>query len=77
MKGSRVTEAGKGARGVITGFSDATLARRLLALGVLPGARLEVVQVAPFRGGFYLKIDGRNVVVRYAEAEHIHFEWQN
>jgi len=77
MKGSRVTEVGKGARGIVTGFSDELLAQRMLALGVLPGALLEVVQVAPFRGGFYLKIDGRNVVVRHSEAEHIHFEWQN
>lgn len=39
--------------------SDPALLRYLASLGLIPGARVEVVEVAPFNGPVHLRVEGR------------------
>lgn len=63
-----VTQLKEGNGGRISHFTDERIAGKLMTMGVLPGSEVRVVRIAPFNGGFYLKVDGINVVVRHSEA---------
>ncbi len=60
-----------GTGGRITHFTDDRIAGKLMTMGVLPGSRLRVMRIAPFKGGYYLKVDGMSIVVRNDEASFI------
>lgn len=60
-----------GGGGRITRFTDDHIAGKLMTMGVLPGSRLRVVRIAPFNGGYYLKVDGMTIVLRNDEASNI------
>ncbi|MCF8245379.1 MAG: ferrous iron transport protein A [Saprospiraceae bacterium] len=62
-------KVGNGGR--ITHFTDDYIAGKLMNMGVLPGSRLRVVRIAPFNGGYYLKVDGMTIVLRNDEASNI------
>ncbi len=68
---SAVTQLKEGNGGRITHFTNDRIAGKLMTMGVLPGSSLRVVRIAPFNGGYYLKVDGMNLVVRNDEAESI------
>jgi ferrous iron transport protein A len=68
---SPVTNVKEGATGRIVQFTDDYIAGKLMTMGVLPGSKVEVVRIAPFNGGFYLKVDGINMVMRVQEARNI------
>ncbi len=68
---SAVTQLKEGFGGRISHFADERIAGKLMTMGVLPGSQLKVVRIAPFNGGYYLKVDGINVVVRHNEASSI------
>jgi Fe2+ transport system protein FeoA len=55
----------------VLSFQDDYLAGRFISMGILPGALLKVIRIAPLQGGFYVKIDGHNVVLRKKEAASI------
>ncbi len=61
----------QGETGHIVSFLNDQIAGRFLAMGVLPGSRVEVVRVGPLAGGYYLKVDGRKIGVRKGEAASI------
>lgn len=69
--GNSVKELKQGRTGRITHFTDDQIAGKLTTMGVLPGSRVLVVRTAPFSGGFYLKVDGMNIVLRAHEADNI------
>ncbi|MEY3243149.1 MAG: hypothetical protein RIR11_4588 [Bacteroidota bacterium] len=52
-------------------FTDPELACKLTAMGVLPGAMIEMVRKAPFGDAFYVKVDGVRLALRTEEAEQI------
>jgi ferrous iron transport protein A len=66
-----VTQLKEGNRGRITHFTNERIAGKLMTMGVLPGSSLRVVRIAPFNGGYYLNVDGMNLVVRNDEASNI------
>ena len=66
-----VKQLKEGHGGRITHFTNDHIAGKLMTMGVLPGSRLRVVRIAPFNGGFYLKVDGMTIVVRNDEASNI------
>ncbi len=68
---SAVTQLKEGNGGRITHCTNDRIAGKLMTMGVLPGSNLRVVRIAPFNGGYYLKVDGMNLVVRNDEAESI------
>ena len=66
-----VTQLKVGNTGRISHFTNERIAGKLVTMGVLPGSYLKVVRIAPFNGGYYLKVDGMNIVVRSDEASNI------
>jgi ferrous iron transport protein A len=68
---SPISQLKAGIAGKIAHFTNDEIAGKLMTMGVLPGSRVQVVRIAPFRGGYYLKIDGINMVVRLQEASNI------
>ena len=55
-------------------FSDPALAGKLTAMGVLPGAQIEMVRPAPFGQAYYIKVDGVRLALREDEAAAIMIE---
>lgn len=55
-------------------FTDPALAGKLTAMGVLPGARIELVRPAPFGEAYYVKVDGVRLALREEEAASILLE---
>ena len=47
------------------------LAQRLMAMGFLPGARLRVVQVAPFGDPIAIDLPGSRISLRRREASQV------
>lgn len=66
-----ITKLKVGYTGRIKGFTDDEIAGKLMVMGVLPGSRVQVVRIAPFKGGYYLRVDGVNMAVREQEADSI------
>lgn len=63
-------ELGSGRPGRVTGVEGkGALAQRLLAMGFLPGASVEIVHVAPFGDPVTVELDGWRVSLRLAEAD--------
>ena len=58
---------GIGEVGIVGGFSDAELACKLLAMGVLPGSRIQLIRRAPFGGAVYVAIDDQCMALRDTE----------
>ncbi len=57
-----------GQSGRVIHIEGSTIASRLIAMGVLPGAQLTVVRKAPFGGGCYIKAGGIFIALRQSEA---------
>lgn len=55
-------------------FSNSELACKLTSMGVLPGARVEMVRKAPFGNAYYVKVDGIRLALREEEAASILLE---
>ncbi len=55
-------------------ISDAALACKLTALGVLPGTLIEMVRTSPFGRAYYIKVDGVRIALREEEAASILLE---
>ena len=57
----------------ILSFKSDTIAARLMAMGILPGATIQYIRKAPLRGAFYLKINGQCFALRKEEYNGIEF----
>ncbi|MCB0520133.1 MAG: ferrous iron transport protein A [Lewinellaceae bacterium] len=73
---SPISALKQGHAGKISSFTDEQIAGKLMTMGVLPGSFVKLVRVAPFKGGYYLKVDGMVMVVREKEASTIVLEVQ-
>jgi ferrous iron transport protein A len=71
---SAVSVLKEGITGKISHFTNDEVEGKLLTMGVLPGSLVQIVRIAPFKGGYYLKIDGINLAVRQQEASSIVLE---
>ncbi len=61
--------------GIITQIdAGAELTRRMAALGLRPGRRIEVVRKAPWQGPLQIRIGHTEVILRRIEADRIHVE---
>ena len=69
-----VTSLKTGDKGTISHFTDDEVAGKLMSMGILPGNPVKVVRIAPFNGGYYLWVDGTNLVLRTEEAQCIILE---
>jgi ferrous iron transport protein A len=65
----KLSELRPGNSGIITGICSATtIGRRLMELGFVPGAIVEVLRRAPFSGPIQYRIQGVSLSMREAEA---------
>jgi Fe2+ transport system protein FeoA len=55
-------------------FDNQALACKLTAMGVLPGAMIEMIRPAPFGSAYYVKVDGIRLALREEEAISIFLE---
>lgn len=55
-------------KGIISHFSNELIAAKMMAMGVLPGSKIEFIRKSPFGGACYLKIDHQYMAVRIQEA---------
>jgi ferrous iron transport protein A len=71
----RLTELKPGQSGrIATVGGDPGTARRLMDMGVVRGARMEVVRAAPLGDPLEVRLRGYMLTLRRAEAEHIEVE---
>jgi|GEM_PF-2009627 ferrous iron transport protein A len=61
----------EGERGQIAGFRSDYIAGKLMAMGVLPGADVEVLRRAPLGGGWYVRIGAQRLALREDEFDSI------
>ena len=69
-----VNQLKEGKSGIVAHFTDERVAGKLMTMGVLPGSLLKMVRIAPFNGGYYIKVDGSNMALRSQEAGSIMLE---
>ena len=65
----RLLNLGQGQAGHVDRFDQEALAGKLMAIGILPGSRVEVVRRAPFGGGYYVRVDRQTIALRKQELE--------
>lgn len=64
----QVSSEKAGVVGIVAQFTNEQIGSKLLAMGILPGSRLEVVRKAPFGGGVVVKVDNNYLALRKQEA---------
>ncbi len=64
----------RGECGIITDVSSIHIPLKLLEMGCLPGNRVELLQLAPFKDPMYLNINGTHLAIRKETAIHILIE---
>lgn len=68
----RLAECTPGSGGTITQIDhDGPLGQRLMEMGLIEGARVEVVRLAPLGDPMEIRIDDSRLSIRRAEAQHI------
>ena len=55
-------------KGTISHFTDELIGSKMMAMGILPGSKVEFIRKSPFGGACYLKIDQQYLAVRVQEA---------
>ncbi len=65
----RLLHLGQGQAALVDRFDQEALAGKLMAIGILPGSRVEVVRRAPFGGGYYVRVDRQTIALRKQELE--------
>ena len=63
-----------GERGTITGYAPTVPPTRLMEMGMLPGAVVEIVRLAPLGDPIDLKVRGYHLSIRKHEADMIHVD---
>ena len=52
----------------VSHFADEQVASKLMAMGILPGSRIELVRKSPLGGGWFVKVDNTYIALRKQEA---------
>jgi len=58
----------RGQTGQVSHFTDERIASKLMAMGLLPGSKMQLMRKAPFGGGCYIKADNIVIALRQREA---------
>ena len=74
MQFTKISNLKEGDRAVIASFENNPLSQRLISMGMRPGAKIELISIAPFNGGYYLKSDRQRIVIRVKEAKVINLK---
>lgn len=57
-----------GTKGLISSFTNEKIAGKLIAMGALPGQKLQLIRKAPFGGALYVKNGKYIIALRKEEA---------
>ncbi len=60
-----------GEKGIISEESLDNIPLKLLEMGCLPGAEVELLQIAPLKDPIYIKVNDTHVAIRKETASHI------
>lgn len=72
MKNNRLDRLQPGDKGTIEKvYGEAVIKRRLLEMGLLPGAHIEIIKRAPLGDPIEVRIKGYNLSLRGCEASNI------
>ena len=66
-----VAEMKPGEVGIVSGFTDDHLSVKLMEMGCVPGERITIQQVAPFKDPISIYVAGYQLSLRVDEAKHI------
>lgn len=66
--GKQLSQLKPGTAGFVAQISNEPIGCKLLAMGVFPGSRVELVRQAPFGGGVLVKVDSNYLALRQQEA---------
>ncbi len=58
-------------KSTILHFSEESIEKKFISMGIVPGSRIEIMRKAPLGGALYAKIDGLIIALRNSEAKSI------
>ena len=61
---STIADLKVGEKGIIEEFSLDLIPLNLLEMGCLPGKQVKLLQIAPFKGPLYIKVNGSHLAIR-------------
>ena len=67
----KLSELEVGIKAVLDDYEVSPLHKKLLTMGLVPGQEVSVLRKLPLHGSLYVRIDNRNVALRYEEANQI------
>jgi ferrous iron transport protein A len=67
----KLTDIKQNQEGVINDVLDNPLISKMLEFGLLPGAAVKVVNIAPFKGPISILIGNSRIAIRQREAEFV------
>ena len=68
---SLATQLVPGEKAMIVRYVDEKVAGKLISMGMMPGSQFLMIRMAPFGGGYYVRIDGVNLALRENEVKSI------
>lgn len=68
---TKLSQIKQGKHAVIVSFENDDIFLKLMEMGCLPGERVTVEQVAPFKDPISISVSGYRLSLRLDEAEHI------
>ena len=71
MTSIKLTDLAPGKQAVLADFKVSRLHQRMLSMGFTPGTMVRVMRRIPWQGNLYVEIGGRNLALRFQEAEQI------
>ncbi len=67
-EGKRLADYTPGNSGQIAYYAGNEVGAKLIAMGVLPGSKVEVLRYSPWGEGLYVKVDNQLIALRKEEA---------
>jgi ferrous iron transport protein A len=71
---STIIDLKLGQTALVKQFSDLEATCKLLTMGLVPNARVELIRKAPFGGALYIKLDNHIIGMREIEAACVEIE---
>ena len=54
--------------GILSHFSDAFIAQRMMSMGIVPGITISLIRSMPHLGSYYIKADNKHFAMREEEV---------
>jgi ferrous iron transport protein A len=74
VKKSTILDLKKGQLALVKQFVDFEATCKLLTMGLVPNAKVELIRKAPFGGALYIKLENHIIGMREVEAASVEIE---